>query len=40
MQKEIKSDIQRKESELATISISNTVSPHLMLSVGSWIAAK
>lgn len=36
MQKEIKSDIQSKDLELATTSMSNIVSPHLMLSIGSW----
>lgn len=35
MQKEIKSDIQRKESERANTATSNTVSPPLMLWIGS-----
>lgn len=39
MQKEIKSDIQRKESERANTATSNTVSPPLML-IGSWKCSK
>lgn len=40
MQKEIKSDIQSKESERDNTATSNTVSPPLMLSIGSWKCSK